>query len=404
MLMQIMQTDPRFMTVFQVATGIDLGQMQQNQFGNQDKMAEMQKQREEREKKDEEEKEEQRKKDEEDALPSEEKQKIENKRLADVQKDLGNKEYKAKNFELAISLYDKAIELCPEELTYYTNKAAVFFEMKDYDTVIQLCDQAVEISQQGYYDFKKLGKTYARKANALFKQNKFDDSIACYKKAMMEHNDYAFKDALKKVEKEKKRFEDEAYVDPVKSEEHREVGNKLFKDGDFPGAIKEYEEGLKRDPKNVKIYSNKAFAFMKLMEYPSALKDVELGLKIDPSFVKLHVRKGGIHMGMKEYHKAIAAYDEGLKIEPENSECKDGKQKVMVAIQMGSSGGGEDDGERMAKAMADPEIQGLMKDYRVQQLLKEMSENPAAAQAKLQDPFLAEAVNKLIAAGVIKVR
>lgn len=53
--------------------------------------------------------------------------------------------------------------------------------------------------------------------------------------------------------------------------------------------------------------------------------------------------------------------------------------------------------------MGDPEIQQLMRDPRIVQVLKEMQENPAAAQGALRDPFIAEAINKLIAAGVIKM-
>lgn len=249
-----------------------------------------------------------------------------------------------------------------------------------------------------------MGKALARKANALFKLKQFDESIACYKRAMLEHNDSAYKDAMKIVEKEKKKADDLAYIDPEKSEEHREAGNKLFKDGDFPNAIKEYDEGLKRDPNNVKIYSNRAYAYIKLMEFPTAMKDITKGLEIDPNFVKLWVRKGSIHHMMKEYHKAMEAYDAGLKIDPDNAELKDGKRKTMVAISSGAYGGGEDDEERMRHAMADPEIQILMKDFRVQQLLKDMQENPKSAQEKLSDPFLAEAINKLIAAGVLKLR
>ena len=109
-------------------------------------------------------------------------------------------------------------------------------------------------------------------------------------------------------------------------------------------------------------------------------------------------------MMMKEYHKAMEAYDKGLLVDPDNAELKDGKNKVIMAISAGASGGGADDEERMRHAMADPEIQALVKDYRVQQLLKEMQENPQAAQAKLQDPFLADAVNKLVAAGVLKIK
>ena len=405
MMMQLMQTDPRFMTVFQVITGVDLMKMQEQQFANQEKMEELKKKKEEDDKKKAEEAAEKAKKEEEDKLPDEEKAKLAKHRQADAEKDLGNAAYKKKDFEVAIGHYDKAIELFPSELTYYTNKGAVYFEMKDYQKCIECCDQAEAISKEGYYDFKKLGKAFARKANALFKIGEFDESINYYKKAMLEHNDFAFKEALRKVEKAKKKAEEEAYIDPAKSEEHREAGNKLFKDGDFPGAIKEYDEGLRRDPKNVKIFSNRAFAYVKLMEFPTALKDVEKGLAIDPEFIKLWIRKGSIHMGLKEYHKAIEAYDKGLKIDPENAECKEGKQKVMVAISMGASGGGADDQERMAHAMADPEIQGLMKDFRVQSFLQEMQANPQAAQLKMmQDPFLADAVNKLIAAGVIKVK
>ena len=404
MFMQLMQTDPRFMQVFQVITGIDLEAMQEQQFKNRDKMDELKKQKEAEDKKKKEEEEAKRKKDEEEKLPDEEKQKLQKQREADQWKDKGNDAYKKKKFEEALELYDKAIELCPSEITYYTNKAAVYFEMKDYDKCIELCDRAEEIAREGYYDFKKLAKALARKANALFKQNKFDESITWYKKAMLESNDYTFKDAMKKVEKAKKKAEDEAYIDPVKSEEHRETGNKLFKDGDFPGAIKEYEEGLRRDPNNVKIYSNKAYAYIKLMEFPTALKDINKGLEIDPQFVKLWVRKGSIHHMMKEYHKALEAYDKGLNIEPANQELIEGKRKVMMAITTGASGSSDDDQERMAHAMADPEIQALISDFRVRTLLRDMQEDPVSAQQKLKDPFLADAVNKLVAAGVIKIK
>jgi stress-induced-phosphoprotein 1 len=44
----------------------------------------------------------------------------------------------------------------------------------------------------------------------------------------------------------------------------------------------------------------------------------------------------------------------------------------------------------------------LIKDPRIQQTLKELQENPAAAQSALSDPFIANGINKLIAAGVIK--
>ena len=45
----------------------------------------------------------------------------------------------------------------------------------------------------------------------------------------------------------------------------------------------------------------------------------------------------------------------------------------------------------------------LLKDPRIVQVLKDMQENPTSAQGALRDPFISTAINKLIAAGIIKM-
>lgn len=47
------------------------------------------------------------------------------------------------------------------------NKAAVYYEMKDYQKCIEECDRAIETSKSGHYDYAKLGKALARKATAM---------------------------------------------------------------------------------------------------------------------------------------------------------------------------------------------------------------------------------------------
>jgi len=54
----------------------------------------------------------------------------------------------------------------PNELSYYTNKAAVYFEKKEYDKCIEECDKAIKKSSEGHYDYIKLARALARKANA----------------------------------------------------------------------------------------------------------------------------------------------------------------------------------------------------------------------------------------------
>ena len=96
--------------------------------------------------------------------------------------------------------------------------------------------------------------------------------------------------------------------------------------------MKEYTEGLRRDPESKGLYSNRCAAYIKLMEFEYALKDADKCLELDPQFVKAYCKKGSIQQLKKEYHKALATYDLGLKIDPTNKDCLEGKQKTMMAI------------------------------------------------------------------------
>lgn len=92
------------------------------------------------------------------------------------------------------------------------------------------------------------------------------------------------------------------------------------------------------------------------MEPVEGKKDAEKALQLDDQFVKAWARKATCHQLMKEFHKSMEAFEKGLKIDPDNKECKDGYQKTLMMIQTQSHAGGGDDQERMAHAMADPEI------------------------------------------------
>jgi len=139
------------------------------------------------------------------------------------------------------------------------------------------------------------------------------------------------------------------------------------------------------------------------MAYRDALRDLDECIKIDPKYQKAYSRKGAAHFFMKEYNKALKAYDDGLKCDPDNEECKNGRDQVHAKV-MENSRSGEVDEEQVAHAMADPEIQQIMHDPQINMLLKQMQENPKEASKILQkDAKMAEAFNKLVTAGIVRV-
>jgi len=331
---------------------------------------------------------------------------------ADDYKAKGNALYKERKFEEALAMYDKAIEKEPNDLVYYNNKCAVWIEMGEshYDEVLKTCqdliDRRYEINSAnpGGASFEKVGKVLSRMASIHEKRHEFDKAIELYQKSLTEDNSRPTRNALREAGRCKEKWEKEKYLDPARAVEHREKGNEFFKSKDWPKAKLEYDEAIKRNPTDAKLYSNRAAALTKLLAYPDALRDLDECLRLDASFLKAYSRKGAAHFFMKEYHKSVEAYEKGLKLDPENIECKQGKQQVLAKI-MESQSSDDVDEEQIRHAMADPEIQQILKDPQINLFLKTMQENPKEANEQMRkDPKTAQAVSKLMAAGIIKTR
>ena len=59
--------------------------------------------------------------------------------------------------------------------------------------------------------------------------------------------------------------------------------------------------------------------------------------------------------------------------------------------------------KRIQRAMADPKIQGIMREPVVTSILNEMQTNPSAAQPYMHDPDVSAKIKKLIAVEVLQV-
>ncbi|KAH0486277.1 MAG: hypothetical protein KVP17_004722 [Porospora cf. gigantea B] len=317
-------------------------------------------------------------------------------------KNLANTLYKSRKFEEALDLYDKAIEKNPRQLLYVNNKAAVFIEQGRYVECEALLQSALDQRYEVQAAYETVAKIYNRLAVLYKKQGQLDKAIEMYDRSLTEDNNRLTRAALKECQKLHEENVKKAYVDPTKAEEHRVRGNDFFKLQQFPEAKKEYDEAIRRDPTNAKLYSNRAAALTSLMELPSALRDVEVCLQLDPVFVRGWSRKGSIHYMMKEYHKSMEAYQKGLDLDPRNAECRSGLERTVYQIQS-QSGADQMDEERVQMAMKDPEIQKILGDPQFQLILQEISNKPELVNEYMRDPKISEGIQKLIAAGIVRV-
>jgi len=313
------------------------------------------------------------------------------------EKELGNEAYKKRDFPAAHQHYGRAIELDPSNVTFLTNKAAVYFEEGAFDQCIQLCEKAVEIGREQHADYKLIAKAFARIGNAYLKQDRLKEALHYFDKSVSEFRDPQVVRTRQEVEKKVKEGDRLAYINPDLALEEKNKGNEAYQRGDFPTALKHYTEAIKRNPEDAKLYSNRAACYSKLMEFRYALEDCDKCIKVDPTFVKGYIRKGTALMALHDPMRAMKSFEEALRLDPNSSEALDGIRQANAACD-------QDPSKAKEKAINDPEIQSILGDPAMRMILEQMTQDPKAVREHLKNPAIAEKISKLLEAGVIGMR
>ncbi|KAG4305239.1 hypothetical protein PORY_001409 [Pneumocystis oryctolagi] len=309
----------------------------------------------------------------------------ENKEEAEKEKVLGNECYKACKFEESVQHYLRAWEL-HKDITYLTNCSAAYYEDGKYEECIKCCEEAITYGREVLADFKLIARAFGRIGTAYMKQENYEQAIKYFNNSLTEHRTPDILKKLREAEKIKEERDRLAYIDLDKADEAREQGNKLFKDGDFAGAIKMYSEMIKRSPDDPRGYGNRAAAYIKVMSMTEALKDCEKAISLDPNFTKAYIRKASCYFAMKEYNKCIDACHSATKAD-ENSNNK-GMHAKEIEIQL-------------QKCMS--AIYAQHGRTNIATILNQARENPAALEEHMKNSQVASKIHKLINAGVVKV-
>lgn len=327
-------------------------------------------------------------------------------------KKQGNEAYRKRDFDAALALYDEAFLASEkQEPTLLTNKASVYFEKGDYLRCIEICDEAIELGKSLRFPFEFFGKALARQGNAYYKLGDLENAISKYKNSLTESRTKQVLEKLNEVEREKAKRDKEAYRNPELSEEARLRGNNLFTKGKYAEAVKEYTESIKRNDTDARVYSNRSACYHKLGALPESMKDIDKCLELDPTFVKAYIRKGYVYLLKKSTSEALKACDQASKADVERrffNEIQELKQKVQNAINDRANKLHNSDEksreEALKQALQDPEVAQIMSDPAMNQILQQMQSDPRAARDLLQDPVIADKINKLVAAGIVATR
>ncbi|KAI9830546.1 MAG: hypothetical protein M1819_005504 [Sarea resinae] len=322
---------------------------------------------------------------------------------ADAEKKLGTAEYKKRNFDAAIEHYSKAWDLY-KDITYLNNLGAAKFEKGDYQGAIEACTKAVEEGREIHADFTLIAKAFGRIGSAYEKMGDLANAIEYFQRSLTEHRTPDILTKLRAAEKAKITKERESYINPEEAEKARELGNQKFKEADWPGAVEAYTEMVKRAPDDPRGYSNRAAAFIKLMTFPSAVQDCDEAIKKDAKFIRAYLRKAQAYFAMREYNKCLDACTEAMDKDTKGEHTREIEQQQQKALQAQfSAHEGETEAQTMERIQNDPDIAGILQDPIMQSILQQAKNDPAALQEHMKNAHIRAKIQKLIAAGVIRM-
>ncbi|KAL0034449.1 hypothetical protein WJX79_002824 [Trebouxia sp. C0005] len=92
---------------------------------------------------------------------------------------------------------------------------------------------------------------------------------------------------------------------------HKDQGNEYYKAEQWLKAAACYTKGIKEEPENIVLYSNRCAALLKLQKAGKALADADTCIRLKPDWEKGHYRKAMVLEAMGELNQALTTPNVG---------------------------------------------------------------------------------------------
>ena len=233
--------------------------------------------------------------------------------LAAAHHNRGYVYYVKGEYDRAVTEYDKAIRLDPNDGDYYNHRGNAFYSKGDYDRALADYGQAIKLKP----DF---AVAYANGGGTRSIRGEYDRAIADYDKAIR--------------------------LDPNNADFYKNRGDAFLK-GEYDRAIADYDQAigsnrprcfmlaarwpptrptttapspmrpsLKLDPNNDTAYNNRAFALIR-QDDDRAIGDLDRAIKLNPASSRAYKNRGDAYRGKGDLDRALADLDQAIKLEPE---------------------------------------------------------------------------------------
>ncbi len=229
------------------------------------------------------------------------------------------------NYQKAITDYNTAIEMNPNDALYYYNRGDTHLKFDNYQLAIKDFDKAIEMASKA--------KFYTMRGFAYFKLSNYQQAITDYDKAIQ--------------------------IEPANTAAYLFRAEAYLGLGNYQQAIRDYDKAItEAKTVNPQAYIGRGQAYFMLGNRRQAIKDLNKAIERNPAYVQAYKRRGAIYAVLNDFQRAIKDYSKAIELEP-----KDAATYISLASVYGKLGHEQQaiDNVKIAARLGLKEAQELLK-------------------------------------------
>jgi tetratricopeptide (TPR) repeat protein len=215
----------------------------------------------------------------------------------------------------ALTDFNDAIKLRPNQVLAYFNRAAVYFTKQDYDRALDDLKQTIKLQPDFALAYLKRGSVYHVKGDS-------DRALADFNQAIkLQPNSALFYTVRGEVyanrghhERAIADFNEAIKLQPDLIENYLRRAGSYREKGDYDRAFADHNQALQLAPENADAYNSRGWALAQKGDFDHALDDLNQALKLKPEEANYYDSRGFIYAGKGEYDRAMADYNQALKL------------------------------------------------------------------------------------------
>ena len=202
-----------------------------------------------------------------------------------------HRQFSDRNYENAVKLINKAIELDPKYAEAYNNRGVAYSKLKIFEKARMSYNRAIELNPE--YE-----EAYNNRGIISYKSKRFTEAMKDFNRAI------------------------ELNLNNARAYYNR--GNVYFKLKRFNEAMKDFNRAIELNLSNAEVYNNRGLIYYELEKFDEAMKDFNRAIELNPESAEVYNNRGLIYYELEKFNEAMKDFNRAIELNLDNADVGGG--------------------------------------------------------------------------------